>query len=257
MNTVLSIDVDAFVDPPVTLPESGTRPDEAHHTVARLSEIMAWAKGNLRIVRDVRTPGCVMDEHDEAFRAIRDALGQGLIRAPFRLFNIDAHADLGMGLDGGPLHIFRDVIRRPLEERAANLREGEFCGLSPANWIAYAMANRWIDELVHGAGTGRQLNDVPWFYRSGEELLQIPPIAMDGIDPINHRNRPPGQIVECDEPCVAFRRQRFDKVQLDEPPDLLLVCRSPAYLPPSGDPIFEALAEMVDESWRIGADRAG
>lgn len=142
MQTVLSIDVDYFGRPKVTMPEPGTRPEEARHHVRDLADVERFLRDRCLVTSERPTPGVAARDHDAEFAAIQQWMAGGGLRAPFRLVNVDAHADLGLG-DPGYAEIVEDLLLRRPEDRATSLRH---FGLS--NWLAYVIANRWVSEVI-------------------------------------------------------------------------------------------------------------
>ena len=91
-------------------------------------------------------PGFVVENDGDLFPLWRSAIKKKELEAPFHLTHVDAHADLGLG-DSGYVHLMSDVLFRPVEERDdANAGVG---GLGDGNWLAFALACRWISDLVY------------------------------------------------------------------------------------------------------------
>lgn len=99
----------------------------------------------------------------EAFNIISVLAGR---HGPLYLIHMDSHADLGTGLgdlawiDIGSRLLGLDCLHRP----AAILREGD-ARISPANYLAFVIACRWLRSLVyvHYPAGGDDL--MPFFFR--------------------------------------------------------------------------------------------
>ena len=66
---------------------------------------------------------------------------------PLSVTHIDAHADLGLG-DAGYIYLHTELLFKPLEERTNPKRDREL-GLTDGNWLAFAIACRWISDLTY------------------------------------------------------------------------------------------------------------
>jgi hypothetical protein len=87
-----------------------------------------------------------MAEHQDAFFTWRRWLGCGALVQPFEVVHIDAHADLGLG-EGGWVYLLSELLALPLEKRT-DPRVGAGA-LNSANYLAFAIANRWIRKLTY------------------------------------------------------------------------------------------------------------
>jgi hypothetical protein len=63
-----------------------------------------------------RLPGFVVEHHGELFARWRDAIEAEILRAPFHVTHVDAHADLGLG-DTGFIHLMSEMLFREPQER--------------------------------------------------------------------------------------------------------------------------------------------
>lgn len=90
--TILDIDLDAFVQPPVIAQKKGApRPPDADHTLYTNEEVtrLLRQKWNVR----PETPLALLEDHDEILAPIETLIDQGLLRPPFIWVHIDAHDD--------------------------------------------------------------------------------------------------------------------------------------------------------------------
>jgi hypothetical protein len=84
----------------------------------------------------------------------------GLLIPPFHVTHVDARADLGT-CDYGFAYLLTELLRESPQNRHSP-RAGDD-GLGDGNYLAFAIANRWIDELTYVIG-GRYEDymDYPW-----------------------------------------------------------------------------------------------
>ena len=243
MQTVLSIDVDYFVRPKVTFHESGTRPDDARHQVRDLVDVERFLRDRCLLNPDRPTPGVAALDHDAAFEAIQRWMAGSGLKAPFRLVHVDAHADLGLG-DAGYAEIVENVLHRRVEDRADNLR---YFGLG--NWLAYAIANRWIGEVIFlrepDPGIDGELM-AHFFCNSPDySVLQMRPLTERQFLNLDHSNRHEFAGLPTEEPAVRWTRVSEADFALSQPPDLVFTCLSPEYSPPKADPIFDLVQRFI------------
>ena len=146
LKTVLSVDMDFFVDGIALLRDDQERLGDDYHSWP-VDEILEFLKSRCQWSPESPCRGAAITHHDEAFDLLRSEIELGRLKKPFRLVHIDAHSDLGMG-DTSYAFILGEVLRRPVNDRTHNLRRGEFSsGLSFGNWLAFCIAARWISEI--------------------------------------------------------------------------------------------------------------
>lgn len=243
MQTVLSLDVDYFVRPKVTFHESGTRLENARHEVRDLADVDRFLRDRCLLNPDRPAPGVAARDHDAAFGAIQRWMAESGLRAPFRLVHVDAHADLGLG-DPGYAEIVEDVLLRRPEDRATNLRH---FGLG--NWLAYAIANRWIGEVIFlrepDPGIDGEL--MAFFFCNSPDysVLQMRPMTEEHYYRIDHANRLEYANLPTEEPAVRWTRVSEADFTLRQPPDLVFTCLSPEYSPPKADAIFDLIQRFI------------
>ena len=180
------------------------------------------------------------------FSLWRDGIDDGALLAPFHVTHVDAHADLGLG-DSGYTYLLTELLHQPVDQRRYPKLDGS--GLGDGNYLAFAVACRWISDLVYTYNEG-----------GGSDLLAY---LMDGFDPNADHIRMPvlthqelkrvmgwqNPTVEHFEPCVPVRTVPWRNFTADAPFDAIFLARSPAFTPPESDTIFDAIrATFIDEA---------
>ncbi len=255
MQTVLSLDVDYFVNPKVAGPRRG-RPSDDTHVVRDIEHIIDFLATKCLVGVDNPVAGRAAIDHDAAFWAIRDWIRDDRLQIPFNLVHIDAHADLGFG-DAGYSEILDDVIRRPLDQRAGNLQH-----LSMGNWLSYAVANRWINEVqfLREPDPGRDPELIPHYFFGSPDfsVMQMRPMIesqyMDAWDADHRRDF---ANLPTDEPPVRWNQLGEDRFQLLAPPDFMFACLSPQFAPPNADRVFSLVRDAIREDIPLTADEIG
>jgi hypothetical protein len=194
-----------------------------------------------------RLPGFVVEHHGALFAHWRDAIGAGVLRAPFHVTHVDAHADLGLG-DAGYVHLMSELLFRKAEDRGD---PGE--DLADGNYLLFAIGCRWLSGLDYvynrdalpGEGPGDLMPYAMEGRRADAEHIQLPAFTRRQIDDLLFGGHP--QPVRL-EPRVPFRALPCQQYRASAPFDLVCLARSPEYTPVTCDPLFDAIREhFIDE----------
>ena len=238
---VLSIDLDVFVDPPVlNVKDNDPRPDEDGYRITEASAVEDFLRRcGLNPAFPAR--GFVIEHHVELFHRLREMIDNGSLTAPFDLVHADAHADMAAGFSFAPQRIMTYALHRPLAERV-RLAAAE---ASSADWLAWAVACCWLRSIVHvrrdanSAWARRDYLDC-WF-RDGDPASGI--IEMAAYAP------PEGWSLDArpthTEPRVEFSTCDLGTYRASSRFDLVAVCHSPAFVPPTGDVLLPILKSVV------------
>ena len=145
MNTVLDLDLDFFVWPIAYRRVRGRLPDGECRHLASEPDVRQFLEQRCHLQRPASIPGVDFVEHDEAFRVWRRWLKEGTLSNPFRVIHVDGHADLGLW-DASYLYIQVELLAFPPGRR---WRPGRGPNkLNPGNYLAFAIACRWIRDLT-------------------------------------------------------------------------------------------------------------
>ncbi|SRR6266851_2115514 len=146
MQTVLDLDLDFFIWPITHWPEGTGRLSESECTHSSPEQVREFLETRCSLKRGNNIPGHEMVEHRDAFSTWRRWLHAGVLSAPFNVIHVDAHADLGLG-DGGWVYLLSELLALPVTQR----NEPRFGthGLNSGNYLAFAIANRWIGNLTY------------------------------------------------------------------------------------------------------------
>jgi hypothetical protein len=191
MQRVLDLDLDFFVhDVAHWRDREDGRLDDRNFPAWPLEDALAFLADRCEL--SGARPGIVVEHHGELFARWRDAIDAGVLRAPFHVTHVDAHADLGLG-DAGFIPLLSDLLfRAPLERR----EPGE--ALNDANYLAFAIGCRWLGELDYVYNCAERRRDGP-----GDIL----PCLMEGFDPRAAHIRLPA-LTRAHIEDMPFRRER-------------------------------------------------
>jgi hypothetical protein len=165
VHRVLDLDLDFFVwDVAHWRAEAAGRLDAADYPPWTVEESMEFLQERCGLRGAL--PGVAVENHGELFFRWRDAIDAGKLVPPFHVTHVDAHADLGLG-DCGFIYLMSSLLFAPLEQRRSP-RTGDDA-LSDGNYLAFAIACRWLSELVY-VSTERSPHEIPATVMEGFDL---------------------------------------------------------------------------------------
>lgn len=259
MQRVLDLDLDAFIFGTVhDRPPDGPRLDGEKYPPWSVDQVVGFLEFNCGLT--TRSPGFAVEHHGELFYRWRDAIDGGLLRVPFHVTHIDAHADLGQS-DCGYVYLLTELLALPLDARR-DPRRGED-GLSDGNYLAFAIANRWIADLAYVIGGRSEFGEptmdyewqpgdlLPYLFKRFDvwtRTFELPTLARRNLlDNLlsTERLRPSAL-----EPEVPYSWMVCNEYRATEPFDLVCLARSPAYTPASADTIYDEIRGRYIEELR-------
>lgn len=118
--------------------------------------------------------------------------------------------------------------------------------ISPANYLSYALACRWLRTLtyVHHAQSGDEL--MPFFFRDFDpacgvmDLRHVPGVRQA------HSREELRALPHTLEPPIAFQRIPVHAYRAGEPFDYVILCQSPGYTPSEADALIPIFRDYVD-----------
>jgi hypothetical protein len=250
---LLDIDLDFFVEGTAHWKSSDSeRLDGDDFPPWRLEDAMNFLERQCGLAG--KLPGFVVEHHGALFDLWRDAIQSGVIRPPLAVTHVDAHADLGLG-DAGYIYLLTTLVNLPLEERANPQRGDE--GLGDGNYLAFAIANRWLDDLTYVFNTdddrpGDLMIPVLENFDRDSHHIQLEPRTREEIDQGLRDTLPP--LEELHEPRVPLTFVPWKEFRAPASFDVVCLARSPAYTPPAADSIFDEIRErFIDETAFVDA----
>lgn len=260
---ILDLDLDFFLTSRTTnKPFNGDRADDLtpwSHDVVR-----AFLENTLGLNKTGKIKGAFLTEHVEVYDSWKKLIESKKLTTPFNLYHVDAHADLGMG-DGSWSRILKDLLKLSPLDRTTPSRGGLF-GLSSGNFIAYAIANHWINEISFIVCENWR-DDIPiqlfdqksWDYwisldlpkRGNHELyIEFLRLNDESEKRYSYHDEPIHEIGErIGEPKVKFNiidSNNSDTMLNDVQWDFLFLTQSPSYTPKSADALIPLIREYMD-----------
>lgn len=208
-----------------------------------IDEAMAFLRDQCGLSR--RLPGVTVEHHGDLFFRWRDAIEAELLIPPFSITHVDAHADLGLG-DAGYKYLMTDVLFRDVEDRA-DPEPGPH-KMSDGNFLAFAIACRWISEVVYVYNKGGG-SDLLYYHMENFDLssnhVELKAVRVEELKRAVGDRRPE---ITSTEPKVPITQTRWQDFTTSDPFDAVCLARSPSFTPGSADEIFDAIREtFIDE----------
>jgi hypothetical protein len=247
MQRILDLDLDFFLDGVASWRgREHDRLDAADFPPWPVEQAIAFLRERCGL--DGRLPGFVVEHHGELFSLWRDAIDAGRLIPPFHVTHVDAHADLGLG-DSGYSYLMTSLVFEEPENRREP-REGEG-GLEDGNYLSFAVACRWLSELVYVFNDGDG-DDVLLYHMEGfnphAENIQL--VGVRSREELRENLLTPTELkLDHLEPRIPFKSMRWDAFHAGQPFDFVCLSRSPPFTPPESDVIFDQIRErFIDES---------
>ena len=146
MDRILDIDLDFFLNRVSDSREDNKRLDKNKYYPWRNSTLRSFLENRCSLASKTPVRGRLVQNHHQAFFFWRKLIETKKIEIPFELVHIDAHSDIGVA-DWGWIYLTSELLHKPLEERM-NPDKSLLFGINEANYLAFALACRWIKRLT-------------------------------------------------------------------------------------------------------------
>lgn len=243
---VLDLDLDFFVSPIATWQSDfGPRlPDDAYD-VWEINDVKAFLESQCQLSQNKKVKGKIVCHHHEAFFYLRELIIIGKLRVPFELVHIDAHADLGLG-DAGWKYLTTEVLHKDLRDRMYPKVGNEYLG--PGNYLAFAVACRWISELVFVRHSNAVDDLMAMHFKDfnvNSGFLQLKKYDPHELEqPLLSMDLTQLQPLDL-EPCVPMKSIPVSEYFNSQPFDFAVISWSPGFTPPKADRILEYIRSYL------------
>ena len=250
---ILDIDLDFFLNNRATSISntSEKRLSSNFYIPWKADDVIAFLEVNCGIKNKIY--GKLFKHHVEVFDFLRSLQEDNNYSVKFNIDHVDAHADLGYG-DLSYKYISEEVIAKPIKERADALQKNGWYGISSGNYLAFAVACRWINKLRY-INHSKWLDDLPWFNFKNfdvSENLQLKQYSLPQMKKI--LNNSIGMIEMAKrikpmslEPCISFECIDRTKFKSNGKFDYLLLTQSPGYTPKKSDALIPIIQSYISE----------
>lgn len=243
---VLDIDLDFFLDRILYADdEPRGRPSNQDFQVDAPQVAFDFLRTQCGLDESKPIPGAACKHHREVWFHWRRLLKRGELKAPFEVIHVDAHADMGLG-NNSCLYIAEELLAHPVAKRRPPTGR-ENWHVSDCNFIAYALAQRWIGRLTYVTHPQWQ-DDIQWLHMkdfsttSGfVQMKQFEAGFAEELEDFMDVKQLPFK-AEPEIPLNVVPRAKF---KLDTPPDHVFLSRSPNYTPRTADQLFDVLSRFI------------
>lgn len=244
----MDIDLDFFLSE-ITR-RSDTRVVDPRLRVWSESDTRRFLEVQCRLDANAPPHGILCTHHHEVFSHWKRLIAAGELTVPFDVTHIDAHADLGLGLnDCSYIYVFSELLHQPLDHRSSP-KIGSRYGLAEGNFLTFAIACRWIRELTYvhhpellvpdRIDIGDQMFK-DFDSRSG--YLQLKCYRPEDLaDPFRDLRHISPLALEPEVPLITVNGSQFAATA---PFDLAFLTQSPDYTPAAADRLIPVIREYL------------
>lgn len=249
---ILDIDLDFFLQ------------KKAHSTVTskrRLNknEYKCWEKEdairfleeNCGLSKSKKIPGRYFIHHVEVFHFLKEIQKTYNFNVRFSIDHVDAHADLGLG-DASYNYISAEILHMPLAERHEIKQFNGWYGLSSGNYLAFAIACRWISELKY-INNKDWFNDLQSFHfrdlNPESKIIELKKYHDEDIQKMINNGDFYSKALTIKplelEPAIPFEKIEYENFRNEETYDYILLTQSPGFTPKTADALIEVIKEYM------------
>lgn len=254
---ILDIDLDFFLNHKYTSNVSPKkRLDGNFYKPWNEKETRDFLELNCGLSTDKRVPGAYCIEHVEVFHYLRKWQEDHDYSLRFLVDHVDAHADLGTG-DASYRYISEEVLHMQMKDRAYPKEKGGWNNLSSGNYLAFAIACRWISRLRY-INDEEEMDDCQWFHLKNFEMdsdnIQLKRYSKEQMDYIISGMGGGMHEAACNttplelEPEVPFDKIDYRNFSADLPYDFIFLAQSPGYTPASSDALIPVIQSYMEIS---------
>jgi len=210
-----------------------------------------FLEGRCHLNKKNKINGCIVEQHHEVFHLWKQMIAQNQHIPPFTVYHVDAHADLGMG-DSSWCYIVGELLHRPLNQRS-NVPISGPEKLNCGNYLAFAIANRWIRKLNFIINPNWH-DDIPgcYFKREGEIpygyhnlLIQLKKYSHEQINEMAMTRSEPEPLGY--EPEVPFEIMPHEEFNATCQFDYVFLSTSPSYTNPATDKLISIILDYIEK----------
>jgi hypothetical protein len=250
---ILDIDLDFFLDNKRTSSVTSTKRLDDYYVPWSEDETKAFLEQRCGLTTSNKKQGKFFIHHVEVFDYLRSLQEQHNFVLTFSIDHVDAHADLGTG-DSSYSYIATDILPKNLRERAYPVKRNGWSGLSSGNFLAFAVACRWITSLNY-INNPEWFDDLQWFNfenfddeANNLQLKQYSEAQMHQIIYSGGDMRESARAVapQSLEPLVPFAKVDFNEFTSDGNYDMVFLTQSPGFTPANSDNLIPLIMSYID-----------
>lgn len=264
---ILDLDMDYFMKSVVTsIFEDETArlsEDDFGKDVWDEEEVRNFLENNLGLSKKRRIRGRIVKGHNEALLYWKELIKRGELNVPFEVIHVDSHADLGLGYSSWS-YIMKTLLSYPVADRPDHAAHEDLHGNIRAegigDYLLFAIAYRWISNLVYCGNPNGECNDYLWLVLKDfkEELIWDEPVKNVIQLMYNESMKMPQYDDEYNKRLYIMKSQKEPEVPFTIIPsikdvhfngnfDFAVLAQSPNYTPQSADFIMDIFRDYIVE----------
>ncbi len=211
-------------------------------------EVRRFLEDQCGLSKAKKVLGRIVERHDGAFLFWRELIEKDELQIPFVVVHVDAHADLGLG-DKSWKYIMGELLHKPVKERWYP-KEDVGSSLNPANYLAFALACRWINKLVFVIHPYWRYDLVTFYFKDYYVPTGQLQLKMYDKKKLNRKYKKKFYETTPDalEPLIVpLERVRLWNYKNKEPFSLIVLSQSPGFTPKSADDLIPVFKEYIEE----------
>ncbi|MFA5259337.1 MAG: UPF0489 family protein [Candidatus Pacearchaeota archaeon] len=216
-----------------------------------IKNVVDFLENKCHLDKQNKILGKVVEHHHEVLNLWSILIEKNKLIPPFSVYHVDAHADLGLG-DCSYIHILTDLIHKPLNERIIATFEGS-TKLNCGNYLAYAIANRWLKDLHFIINKSWRSDLFPYYiippkdYGYGHHHLhiQLRKFSLEQLKSSSFKSKL-FQLPFGYEPKIPFEIIPLDKFDEVKKFDYIFLSKSPNYTKAETDSIIPIILDYMD-----------
>ena len=243
MDRILDIDLDFFLD----------KVSDAHEDRIRLSNkkfhpwspktVSSFLENRCLLSKKTPTKGRIVSNHHEAFYFWRKLILKNKLEIPFELIHIDAHSDIGM-VDWSWIYINSELIHKPPEERMFP-EESLVFGLNEANYLAFALACRWIKKLTFVIHPEWEEDLIEVYFKDYNPKSGFIQLKKYNKNTLLEKGFMTEELPSNDEPLVAVEFVPLLDFKNETPINYITCSHSKDYTPRSADHLLKIIKKYI------------
>jgi hypothetical protein len=252
---VLDIDLDVFVTPINAIHSNSRLADDHYHLMPPI-EIDDFLLDKCGLSAESPKPGAVFEEHDQMFDTIRDLVETNRLVAPFELFHVDAHADLGASQLEPFKYLITELMHQSITERTKPNRGNG--GLNRGTVLMFAAACEWISKLVYICHPDDG-DDLPTLLLDFDDEGEPQSLRMPSCSLVDFQKQWEALQITLNgeafwdnlkDICdfggrIPFERKSISVCGKLPDFDFVFLTRSPGFTPPKADAVFDRIRSLI------------
>ncbi|MFX0076669.1 MAG: UPF0489 family protein [Candidatus Hermodarchaeota archaeon] len=243
MDRVLDIDLDFFLNKVSDIRFDGKRLNKHKFHPWGPKAVASFLENRCGLSKKSPVRGRIVSQHSEAFTYWRELIIGQKLKVPFELIRIDAHSDIGVA-DWGWIYITSELLHKSIESRMYP-DDSLLFGLNEANYLAFALACRWIKKLTFVLHPEWEDDLIGVYFKNFDIKSGFIQLKKYSKEELLERGFDAEPLPDNSEPQVPVEFIPLLDFKNDYPITYLTCSRSKDYTPKSADHLIKTLRKFM------------